>query len=544
MKMSDIFEKKKKDELDDFWDIDSLIPKKAQRQSPQIVSNDTTTTEISIPMQKNGNEDISSSEFTRFVPPFNKSDEKEPATPELEYAKENSLICNVKVYDLKSKYTFYDRFAEDAKRLWKIKGKKTDLVPFFSYSPQYSQLNKGQLAFYLWWRENARHGVYLDADYSYVVLYLYEIINLSNELDKVYCLDQLCGIWEAYSDQYPFVGKYLCEWVCDFCLIYNVSPPLERMDKAFRHIFRESTLREFYLSCGDATHRVSGKALAEILGAYDFRTGKCATKERLPVMEKHIAGALNATVERFSKKENTFFRISPSMTKSIRNAFTGALCTSSVKKRIEVEYHSLMHSYELRYLVSDIIKYSENHLRKLWKIKSRLSIYALPTEIKQFIDSYFDEALGSHSVRQELGLHVKKSESELAYEKLYSPPKRELSLKNASEIENTSWETTKILVECFEEPKEDEIVSNEPIIKQSLDSQNGLFGDKYEFIKAVLDNDVSKQREFLSKNKILADALVDEINELAADELGDILIDHDGEKYVIIEEYKDIVRGE
>ena len=542
--MSDKFVKNKREDLDDFWNIDSLIPKKTQRPEPKTISNDTNTAEISLSDQRVSKEQISSSEFTRFVPPFNKSGHNEaPVTPDLEYTKENSLICSVKVYGLKSKYTFYDRFVEDAKKLWKIKGKEASLVPFFSYSPQYSQLNKGQLAFYLWWRENARKGIYLDADYSYVILYLYEIINLSSELDKKYCLEQLCGIWEAYSDQYPFVGKYLCEWVCDFCLIYNVSPPLDRMNKAFRHIFKESTLREFYLSCGDAAHKVSGKALAEILGAYDFRTGKCATKERLPVMEKYIVAALNATVERFSKSENTFFRISPSMTKSIRSAFTGALCTSSVKKRIEVEYHSLMHSYELRYLVSDIIKYSENHLRKLWKIKSRLSIYALPTEIKQFIDSYFDEVLGSQPVKQELGLHVKKSEDELAYEKLYSPPKKELSLKNASAIESASWETTKILVECFEESKDEKVVSNEPIIERSNNEQSNPFGDKHEFIIAVLNNDIKAQREYLSKRNMIADALVDEINELAADELGDILIEHDGEKYVIIDEYKEIIRG-
>ena len=546
----DEFRKKTSKELDDFWDIDSLIPKSKEIKQRKFVPKETKTIEISSSSAELNtdnsvkSEKLSSTEFTRFISPRDEKRQEIVKKPDIEYNKENSLIRSVKIFNSSSKYNFYERFIDDAKKLWNIKGEEAPKVPFFSYSPQYSQLNRAQLSYYLWWRENVRKGSYIEADYSYILLYVYEIINLSETLDREYCLNQLCLVWTNYGNEYQFLGRYLCEWICDFCLINDMEAPSELLHSVFPQIMKNCTLKEFYITFNRRENNIAARTLIDILGAYDYRTSKCATQERLPIMEKYLMGALDETLKKIARSNQIFFGIGSYKTTAIRNAYTGALCSKSVTKKIEVEYQSLIHSYELRYIISDIIKYAENRLRKAWKVKSRLSIYALPTDIKNFIDDYFDNILGNLHTLNEIGACLKKNHEEAEYEKLYYVPNKELSLSRASEIENDSWETTRILVETFtEEDKTKETVSNETTVKEKNEPQgNGVFADKLEYIKAILFNDTKSQMEFLKKKGIFAEALVDEINEIAVDEFGDILIEHDGEKYVIIEEYKYLVQ--
>jgi len=243
------------------------------------------------------------------------------------------------------------------------------------------------------------------------------------------------------------------------------------------------------------------------------------------------------------------FTIGASRLRVLRTSYTGALCSPSIKKKIDVEYSSYGHSYELKYMVSDILKYSENKLRKLWGIKSRLGIYALPNEIKGYVEEYFDKVFVDTRATRAIGATSKKHTEEMEYEKLYYTPKQPLSIERANSIENESWDTTKLLVDTFAE----EIVEmkNEDICAKNVSNdtevhENDLelaLGEKYKFLIAVLNNDVSAQVKIASELGILSEALVDEINEISVDTLGDILIEDDGKGYKIIDEYIGQITG-
>ena len=66
-------------ELDDFWDIDQLIPKKPVARSKAHTSFDTSTVEVTsaareIKSSPIRSESLSDTEFRRFVPPFTEKD--------------------------------------------------------------------------------------------------------------------------------------------------------------------------------------------------------------------------------------------------------------------------------------------------------------------------------------------------------------------------------------------------------------------------------------------------------------------------------------
>lgn len=539
---------------DDFWDIDSLIPsKKESKREMRTPSFDVSSVEIEVSPDRSEEKIFSGSSFTRFIPPHNAREIEDEPEPELEYKPEHSLIHYVKVFSLRNKYNFYERFLDDAKRLMDVKGEPCPVTPFFSYTPQYSQMNRAQLSYYLWWRENVRSGVYPDADYSYVLLYLYELINLSPYRDKQYTLDEMCEIWLHYGKEHAFVSKYLGEWICDFCLINRLSVPSERLRPLYPEIMKSCLIKEFYVVGSeekDGIGSICADALVEIASAYDYRKSKYATEDRLPYMKKHLVGAVDAVLSNDSEKGDIFGGMRHAMAdnSAVRTAYSGALCSVSVRKKIEIEYYSFSRSYELRYLISDIMKYSENKLRKLWGIKSRLNIYALPTSIKKCIDKYFESimpsAVGADNNRK------KSNDGISEYEGLYDAPRSALSTENAAIIEERSWETTKILIETFEDENTEDFgisVSNDTPVSQNPSSPPEeddfakSLGKRLDFLVAVLDGSAVKQRRIAAELSSPAEVIVDEINELAADILGDILIEGDDGDYSIIEDYRELV---
>ena len=537
-------EKTTKNELDSFWDIDSLIPKAKEKNKAKNVSFDTNTVSIEaksveaqtanavksspLSIEKNG------TVITRFIPPHSAGDVIDRRPPDLEYSRPESLVRKVKIYNWQTKYSSYERFTEDAVRFFKVKGEECPRVPFFAYSPQYSQMNKAQLEWYFWWRSNFRKGEILDTDYSYVLLYAYELINLSEKLDKDYCLDNLCRVWLEYGQKHEFINRYLCEWVCDFCLIHQKTPPIEKIKSLYPYILKNALLKEFYIYGDFRESGIGADTLMAMCPSYDYQKSKYATPDRLPMMEKYMKGALGRVIASNSAGGTSLSGFGFSDSSVTRTSYTGAYCSASVKKRIEVDYCSFSRSYELRYLVADVLRYTENKLRAAWGIRSRLSIYALPTHVRNCIDEYFIE----HPIRRADDTDRNGRRIVNEYDRLYDAPKTAFSADNAEKIEMASWDTTKLLVETFEEEEKEIAVVEEKTTVQDSDLKTAL-GERFEYLLAVLEGDKKKQREITQ----MPDAIVDEINEIAADILGDIIIEEDDDGgYRVIEEYREVIK--
>ena len=239
--------------------------------------------------------------------------------------------------------------------------------------------------------------------------------------------------------------------------------------------------------------------------------------------------------------------------KMVRDAYTGALCSYRIKRRIEVEFCSFSRSHELRYFVTDVVKYTENKLRASLGIRSRLSVYALPTSVRELLDATL---AGILPVR-ELSERKKEEEASARYEKLYDLPQKELSLTAAAEIERLSWETTERLVEAFEEAATDPepkspIPSPAPMltaVSEPTDTECG--GDALKvamqpylaFLQAVWAEDATGQKNAARDANLPLEVLADEVNGLAAEHMGDILLEEIDGSYHVIEDYREILKS-
>lgn len=578
------------DDIDNFWDLESLLPQKRRIEPRREVNTDTVELEIDgdTPSQAQPHGRFGGSPIPqkpKDSPPPRPADEARrlrelamrtkakqneprPLDPYLIYEPESSVIKKVSVAKWPTRYTFYDKFRSDAHRLWERTSGECEPVSFFSYIPQYNQLSYAQLKWYLYWRGQARSGNFLPADYSYILLFIYEIINCPDLMPPERGLGLLCGVWLAYRPKYPRIENYLSEWLCDYCLIYQLPCPSKTLAPIMQAAVSAASFKEFYMgSAGILSGEIDTLAFTS---NYDWRTSRYVTGENFSVFSEHINAAFaKVSRELLSDAENND---GERRTAIVRDAYSGALCVWDMKRCLTVEYISRTRSPKFRFVVTDIIRYSENRVRAALGIKARLKVDSLTEDMRRCIDEYFDEHLPVKKA-----VKTRKPLPENEYEKLYEPASPDFSLERALDIEKRSWSTTEILTSSFNdsspndnEPETDGFIPSEPPVKAPENTDkaanlsdltcydeptentaddpfaelfSALDGDCLDALTMLSGGDGQALTKIAARSGTLADALADRINETAFDIIGDALLEPDGAGYRIIPDYAEEMKS-
>lgn len=471
----------------DFWNLDDFIPpkKEARRSvrrtepepveivSPPLPADHGQISSVTVePPEKmhlhppatarNGSETGKNGEEAEiplrerpvnpFAPP-----EPPPEPPESIYRPEHSLLREVRIYPWRSAYTYYEQFRVYALKLNAREGEECPEIEFFSYMPQYTQLNRAQLRYYLWWRTNFRKGVCLHAAFSYLLLYLYEQINLSGKIPPEEGQQNILRLWLSYRKEHPRLDVLVREWLCDYSLLNRLPPPsLPR--ELFGELLAGCRLKEFYVSgWRDTTDEVV--AILLFCNNYDYKKSKFYRAETAELYDRVLAGAVSETLQFLRTNEEQGISRTSGISTITRDAFSGSVCSFRVKRRIEVDFSSFSHTHELRYVMTDVLKYCENAIRGALSVKSRLTVYQVSAELRRVLDAYLAKALPQKATKR-----VEK-ETMPAYERRYEAPVTPISPEHAAQIEASSWQITKKLVEAFE-PKTENIKKRTPLSGQ------------------------------------------------------------------------------
>lgn len=542
--------KSRKEELDDFWDLSSLVPKK--KYSPPV-SRQIDTVEINVENTEEQISDDSSDSPTvikRYVNPLKSQKEirnKRAYEFTESYIPENSLLHKVTLKKLKSEYNFHSDFLECAKKYKDAKAEECDFAPYHSFVPQYEQLDEKQLSYYLWWRNCFINGKIIDTELGYILLFIFEIINLGDMQDVKEGQAMLCRLWNEYHSEYVYIENKLATWICDYSLLHRLPPP-DNIDKSvIKCIY---SFKEFFIFVPKGDYETCTRSMIKYGSEYDYKNSKFYKEDNIPVFDKHIFGAMLTAVRFYSGNGEMFSKISSMDSLLIRRAYEGTLRVSKERYEIEVKYCSFSRSNELRYLMGDIIKYAENKIRTYLGIKSKLSVYSVCGELKDALDEYFENNLLN------VPKAVPKKEEKHEYDRLYDLPQKTFSLENAKRIENSSWSVTENLITAFEPDDEsvltlEENIANKNIVEPPKEtpqsdtkSEEGLeaaLGKYIDFVKSVKNGDVEAYRAFARSLGKLVDAVVDEVNEIALEEIGDVLVEDGENKLEIIECYRNLI---
>ncbi len=120
----------------------------------------------------------------------------------------------------------YDRsyfpkdFTEDIRRYADVRGRECPEVHSSHKFPDYSVLSKGELDYYLWWRDNIRNGKVILADSGYAWLYACELIH--SEDDPKVVLDRIIGFTRACGSSLR-MAPMVCNLAEHYALAHDLS---------------------------------------------------------------------------------------------------------------------------------------------------------------------------------------------------------------------------------------------------------------------------------------------------------------------------------
>ena len=510
------------DDRDDFWNIEKLVPKKKGNMRPFVTKPIATDYSIGGDAPATGAE---RRKLTVEPTADNFKVEERSYTPE-----GAGLIRRITIRRFADRYDFYGNFRKAALIYYDYKTEKCDFAPYYSYMPQYSQLTSAQKNYYFYWRDMLRRGKYVKSDYSYIYLYAYEILNLPDKISPKQGLGILCRIWREYREALPRIDSYFSVWVQDYCMVYGLSCPMECIGDFIFDVIEASDFKEFYLSDPEELGTDGVETLVAYLSYYDWRRGKFCAGDNAEIYKKHMQGAMR----RFIAALYSDGRISDGDSAIVtRDAFAHSLCTHAVKCKLEIEYIKLSGDEELRQTVTGAVRYTENKLRALFGIKSRLAIKGLADGYRRVIDGYFDGLFAAEAARRA-------KEQAPEYERLYDAPDRGISTEGADEIERASWVTTaRLVVDDGEDGFVSTAATEEPTVLSQSErvvepehenrGSDDIAGADTSALRALLDG----------KATITDDAAAERINLALADYIGDVVLEYGEDGYRIIEDYRE-----
>ncbi len=113
-------------------------------------------------------------------------------------------------------------------------------APLLMYFPTYDRMSYEQLRTYFTWRGRVRKGEVRKTSFSYVFLYLYELINRVGVRDCVDGMEKLAFVWEKYRVYEKKLDVYMNEWVKDYYITNEFSAPFGEI------LQKTGNLRKFY----------------------------------------------------------------------------------------------------------------------------------------------------------------------------------------------------------------------------------------------------------------------------------------------------------
>lgn len=327
----------------DFWDIDSLLPHRpaarhAPSPSPRPLHPEKLTSEISDGTSVNRSVSISDI-LKASLPPIKESF--------LDYSPKSNIVQNAVISDFHGSYSYSNDFSKGAHGIHsRTPSGSADFVPFFSYMPQYSDLNEMQYKRYLWWRECVRKGEYLKTDTSYIYLYIYEIIALDDVISPENSLRMIIDLWGAYRNNHPELDKHLGDWIVDYALIHDMPIPFERLEKVLLQVRtkQQSILFNMYLFdylFADKTrlNRENILLICELLSNYSpFKGKNYAIEEYKKIFDQIIEPIFEKLFDiGFFSIDGSY--IHRSELKVTRPSYLSAVCSAHTKKKSD--YHLL-----------------------------------------------------------------------------------------------------------------------------------------------------------------------------------------------------------
>ncbi len=291
-------------------------------------------------------------------------------------------------------------------------------VPFMNYWPTYDSMTNSQSMWYFYWRGEVRSQRYQGTDLSYIFLYVYELINGVGWKEPIQGYQMMVDVWKAYREQYSKLTSYILEWMTDFALVHQL--PISLHD-VFRHAPNELTgdLLEMELMHRFRTEPLDMPlSLLMRLSDVDVSKSKFYIEGGELSMKEYVPKVF-ALVDAYLAKQQglrliEMFYPGPMLEKE-RPLFQSAMYDESQYGRsLVISVSRISEHVPLREFATQLIRLTENKLRENLNFKGRLRGIELEPEIETLVSRYIDRMFTSGPLQDRKGPAVVIDEEKLA----------------------------------------------------------------------------------------------------------------------------------
>lgn len=473
-------------------------------------------------VDKQSSSDANSSLFSDIV--VNGVEEKTQSIPEirLDNKNENKTKSNPNVNILTDEesnhysYSYHsNNFINDMERYENKVGKECAFVPFMQYYPSYNSMTKEQTDWYFYWRTQARKGIYLNTDLSYIFLHIYELLSGYGYKDVGEGYNRMIDLWENYRKEYPKLDGYLFSWLFDYSLIHNIDfvvPNWNDLSLPYSadiknvlinkhssevplklHFSMIDSLCDYSLTrskfYNDGHQLLMNESIPRVVALADAALNKKTGK-----------GILNTYGPQQSKKQNHYI-------------YQGANCANS-NKRIEIAVKDYINSPKLRSYINELVRYAENTLRELYNCRGRLRGVELDEDTASLVQAFLKK---EYSTQNNESVISKKADVKLDFESIKD-------LRNQSDAVREALEVT------VELPENKELLTDLHAIEE-------LFEQLPLYCRKVIDELQKSNWEILYDYSIQAS--VEKINELSAKSVACDILVVENDLLILEDDYRD-----
>ncbi|WP_410511378.1 TerB N-terminal domain-containing protein [Paenibacillus sp. BR2-3] len=439
------------------------------------------------------------------------------------------------------------QFVKRAKELEHHKEAMALFVPFKSYWPTYGHMTGSQNRWYFYWRDEVRQGRFPKTDLSYIFLHVYELINGVGWEEPTEGYRQLCQLWEAYREQFKRLDQYLGGWIADFSFVHQLDVPLSVIVVRSRSLADDLAELEL-MRCLSSSPEQLTFAVLTIMSDYDISKSKFFTgtgKEAAELYIPQVVALIDAYVTR--KHGSNLIQMFPPSPPVLRERY---LFRSAVYDISQYGYSVLVpvvrvsKSPPLRSLITRLFRLTENKLRELMGFRGRLKGVTVDADMDNLITRFLQREF--HKKEQaDKGPAVVIDQQKLERLQSDSEVVRNLLMVEDIGISDELPEASDRLVNALEEKVQDEVMKVLDDEKMQ-DNEGAPARTEWEQFAAALSplhreavlafssgNGFSSMQKLAAASGSMPELLIDEINDIAMDILGDLLIDEEE----ITEEY-------
>lgn len=440
----------------------------------------------------------------------------------------------------------YERiFYEQAKFMVDFEDDYLEIEPYSTYFSNYQQMSYEQLRTYFTWRKNVRLEIIEKVPVSYAFLYIYELLHLIGFKNANDAIIKLVNFWKEFREFDKKIDGYLIPWFKDFHVYYELP-------WIFIDFVKEQKLEIYYPKIFIYTSdKDNSLLLFNEISNYDITKSKFYP-DKTNLIKSVFYFLLSKLRIKFNEHGKRFEDLiyHPLPRNMTWTPFNRAIFfpykeqtnrEESISPReiffitpTDLRYSSTLLANGGKILIAFILKTMESEIRIYEKFK-----YKLKSNSNQ-IDEFTKEKLDT--IYLDLDLFIIESVKE--YYRLLNYKEVSVNVQNIGRIREDAYLTQEKLIvhDEFDVFVKDEIIIEEIDSVLEISDEN----EWIRFIKSLSDVDLeavkitSRGKDlniFARKHFIMTEVLVDRINEISVDIIGDSILEFDGDEVIIYDEY-------